>query len=38
MRKIRVCDKQGRTIKVEVVKTSFEVQEIACKYEYWEWM
>ena len=34
---IRVCDENGRTIKIIDVKYAWEVAVIAMKYDFWEY-
>ena len=38
MRKIRVYDEDGRTLKIYEVTNPFQVVVIDNKFKYWEWM
>lgn len=38
MRKIRVCNEDGRTLKIYEVTNPFQVIVIDNKFKYWEWL
>lgn len=38
MMRIRVCNKEGRTLKIFEVSNPIQVSVIANKYEYWEYI
>lgn len=36
--KIRICNEDGRTTKILVVSSAFEIIALDNKFEYWEYM